>query len=80
MALRNQVTISVDRDFFEKLFEPSRHKIQEQLGIKVSHPRFSRMLLKGNVNLIPKLNFDFSKDIHLRGLNIKKGKNAKRKL
>ena len=74
MALRKtNVTILVDRDFFEKLFEPSRESIQKKLGTRVSQPKFTRMLYKNKINLTPKLNFNFKMDIGLRKMNLKNG-------
>lgn len=73
MALRKtNVSIQVDRDFFEKVFEPSRMKIQKKLGVKVSQLKFTRMIFKNNMDLTPKLNFNMNQDISLRNLKLKK--------
>lgn len=45
MANNNKVIISVDKDFFKNVFEPSRIELQSQLGIKnLSQPKFTKML------------------------------------
>lgn len=69
------IFIHVDRDFFEKIFEPSREKIQNELGVRVSQSKFTRMLFKNNIDLTPKLNFNFKMDLKLRSMNIKQNKN-----
>ncbi len=73
MALRNKVTLIVDRDFFEKTFNPPRKELEKQLGTKVSQTDFSRILFKSKVSLKPNLNFDMDLDMKLRRLkrNIK---------
>lgn len=65
MALRNKkVAMNADKDFFDKLFEPSRKKIEKQLGTKVSQVNFTKMIFKSGLKL----------DINLRRVkkNVKK--------
>ncbi len=72
MGLRKKPThMVVDKDFFEKLFEPSRRNIEKKLGIRLTQPSFTRMLFKSKINLTPKLNFDFKEDSQLKKLKIK---------
>ncbi len=72
MAMKeNHISIRVDKDFFEQVFEPSREKIQKKLGVRISQPKFTRMLFKNNIDLTPKLNFDMKMDLKLRSLNIR---------
>lgn len=79
MAIRKtNVFIHVDKDFFEKVFEPSRKSVQDKLGVKVSQTKFTRMLFKNNIDLTPKLNFNFNMDLKLKNLKLKNG-NFKKK-
>ena len=74
MAVRKtNVLINVDKDFFEKVFEPSREKIQKQLGVRVSQTKFTRMLFKKKIDLTPKLNFNLKLDFKLKNLNVNDG-------
>ncbi len=74
MAVRKtNVLINVDKDFFEKVFEPSREKIQKQLGVRVSQTKFTRMLFKNKIDLTPKLNFNLKLDFKLKNLNVNDG-------
>ena len=65
---KSKVSILVDGDFFRNMFEPSRKKIEEELGTRVSQPQFTRMLFKTKIDLNPKLNFDLKNDIKLKNL------------
>jgi len=58
MATRRKTTfMSVDVDFFDKLFEPARKRTMERLGVsKLGQREFSRMILKSGVNFDIKLN------------------------
>jgi len=80
MVVRNNhVNIQVDRDFFDKMFEPSRKKIEKQIGVKITQSKFSRMLFKSKVNLNPKLNFSINDDMQLRELGKQMGRKQRRK-
>lgn len=73
MVMRKRgVTLQVDVNFFDKMFEPSRQKVERQLGVKVSQKAFSEMLFKSNINLNVKLN---KKGI----INVNKNKKSKKK-
>ena len=50
------------------MFEPSRRKIEDKLGTRVSQSQFTRMLFKTRIDLTPKLNFDFNNDFKLKNL------------
>ena len=45
-------------------------KIQKKLGVRVSQPKFTRMLFKNNMDLTPKLNFNLNADIRLKNLKV----------
>lgn len=57
MKKRN-VTMQVGSNFFDKIFEPSRRKVEKQLGLKIGQVAFTEMLAKNKVNLDIKLNKD----------------------
>ena len=76
---KSHVNIQVDRDFFEKMFEPSRRNIEKQIGVKVTQTNFSRMLFKSNIDLNPKLNLDFNNDMLLRQLGKHMGRKQRKK-
>lgn len=65
MVKRDIVTMIVDRGFFDDVFEPSRKKLEKQLGARVTQKSFTQMLKKNKVNL----------NINLKGFN----KNVKKK-
>ncbi len=68
---KRNVTIQVGFNFFNKVFEPSRRKVEKQLGLNVGQVLFTEMLAKNKINLDVKLN----KDIFL---NDKKKKTRKK--
>lgn len=51
MANRNKdfVHIKVDRNYFDKIFEPERRKAQARAGINLTQPAFTQMLWRANV-------------------------------
>lgn len=49
------VQIKVGKDFFDKLFEPSRREIEKKLGVRVGQKQFSSMILKSGITFKPKL-------------------------
>lgn len=49
MKLRKQTTLKVDSDFFDKIFEKERKKLELQHGIKFSQQKFTRYLYKKGV-------------------------------
>lgn len=55
---KRNVTMQVGFNFFDKIFEPSRRKVEKQLGLKVGQVAFTEMLAKNKVNLDIKLNKD----------------------
>lgn len=45
----DKVHISIDKDFFEQVFEPARRKKQEKLGlINLTQRDFTKILMKEN--------------------------------
>ena len=49
--------MSVDVDFFDKVFEPARKRTMEKLGItKLGQREFSQMIFKSGINFDIKLN------------------------
>ncbi len=86
MALNNQVAIRVDRDFFDKIFEPTRKQMEKKLGVRVSQTKLTRMMFVNKMDITPKLNLNFKSDLKLRSMKIKNlpningiKKNTKRK-
>lgn len=65
--------MQVGFNFFDQIFEPSRRKVEKQLGFKVGQVAFTDMLVKSKVNLDIKLN----KDIFLNGRKKKTRKKIK---
>ena len=60
MADRNKTIVAVDSDFFKNVFEPGRKKYEKQLGIRLSQPKFTKMLLKNGFKMdMPKLDKKF---------------------
>ncbi len=45
------VTVVLDTDFFDNIFEPARKDLEKQLGTKVSQKNFTNILSKKNINL-----------------------------
>lgn len=67
---KKSVTVKLDSDFFDKSFEPSRKKIEKQIGTRVSQADFTKMLFNSKINL----------DIKLKNLprnNVRKTKNKR---
>ena len=56
---KKKVTMTVSSMFFDDIFEPSRKRIEKQLGTKVTQVDFTDMLAKKKVNLNVKLNSNF---------------------
>ena len=48
--------MQVDSVFFDKLFEPSRVKVEKQLGTRVSQAAFSDMIFNSGIKFDIKLN------------------------
>ena len=53
VSKRKVVSARFDEEFFDKVFEPNRKKMEKSLGVKVSQQKFTRMIkgFKFNVNL-----------------------------
>lgn len=67
---RNFVTMNVDKNFFDNLFEPARMKTQKELGLtKLTQIDFSRMIFKGGLKL----------DVKLKNIGVTNGFIKKRK-
>ena len=47
------ISLKLDKNFFEKVFEPNRKQLQKILEIKITQQRFSKMIkgFKFNLNL-----------------------------
>ena len=48
---QNKVKITVDRSFFDNIFEPERKRIENKLKIRVTQKQFTSMLEKAKVPL-----------------------------
>jgi hypothetical protein len=56
MANRKITQIAVDSDFFKNVFEPSRKNYEKKLKIKISQPKFTKMLMNNGFRFnMPKL-------------------------
>lgn len=55
--------LNVNRKFFDNIFERDRKKTERKLGISLSQNKFTKLLLKSDIQLIPKLNMDVFKDV-----------------
>ncbi len=55
---KRNVTMQVGSNFFDKIFEPSRRKVEKQLGLKIGQVAFTEMLAKNKISLDIKLNKD----------------------
>ncbi len=52
VSKRDFVTMNVDKAFFDNLFEPSRIKAQQRLGLKrLGQKDFSAMIFKSGIKL-----------------------------
>jgi len=49
------VSLAVDKDFFEKSFEPARVRMSKKLGVDVSQRTFTRMMFQSKIKLDPKI-------------------------
>lgn len=55
---RRIVTMGVDPDFFDNLFEPARKKVQKQLGLdRLTQRDFTKMISKSKMNFDIPLKF-----------------------
>jgi hypothetical protein len=61
---RNKVSMSVDKGFFDNIFEPARKKAEKQIGTKVTQAKFTAMLKNSGLSL----------DLRLGGLDVPKRK------
>ena len=67
---RNFVTMNVDKNFFDNLFEPARIKTQKKLGLsRLTQIDFSRMIFKGGLKL----------DVKLKDIGVQSGFTKNRK-
>lgn len=48
---RKGVTVILDSDFFDNIFEPARRDLERQLGTRVSQKSFTNILSKKKINL-----------------------------
>lgn len=50
--VRDSVTMNVDKQFFDEMFEPARKNVQNQLGLdRLGQKQFTKMLFKSNMKL-----------------------------
>jgi hypothetical protein len=58
MAKRNQdVCIKVNKNFFDRIFEPERRRLSNKFGLNISHSKFTSYLANSNAKLsYPKIN------------------------
>jgi len=56
-TMAKTVHIMANQLYFDKIFEPNRKKLEKQLGIKLSQPKFTEYLFKNNLGIkFPKFN------------------------
>jgi len=70
MANRNKrkVSIYVDTDFFENIFEPERKSLQNKLGINLGQREFTQYLARCNAKIsYPAIDKTFSPRMNKRG-------------
>ena len=54
----NFVSIKVDKNFFDNMFEPERKKLEMKLNKRISQPKFTEFLYRSGSKLWnPKMNF-----------------------
>lgn len=50
------VHILANEKYFNRIFEPNRKKLERQLGIKISQPKFTEYLANNNLGIkLPKM-------------------------
>ncbi len=65
---KRNVTMQVGSNFFDNIFEPSRKKVEKQLGLKIGQVVFTEMLAKNKISLDIKLNKDiFTNNVKRKG-------------
>ena len=52
MAKRNMVSCKVDKDYFEKFFEPERRRLSSKLGTNLSQQKFTSYLYRSGARLV----------------------------
>lgn len=68
MAKRNHVSIKVDKDYFEKFFEPARINLSNKLGINFSQQKFTAYIQRSGAKLkFPKPKNTFAPKKKYRG-------------
>lgn len=53
MATRDYTIVKMHKDYFDKVFEPKRKKLEANLGIRLSQTKFTHYLSKSNFNPKP---------------------------
>lgn len=69
---KKSVSMKANSDFFDKLFEPARKRIEKKIGVRVGQADFTEMLFKSRVNLDIKMD-----SIMKGGMNVRKNKRKK---
>ena len=71
MAKKNSVCTKLDKDYYDKFFEPERRKLSSKLGINLSQQKFTSYLYRSGAKIqYPKVNKTFApKRFRNGGLN-----------
>jgi hypothetical protein len=46
MAKRNNVSVKLHKDYFEKIFEPGRRSLERKFGVSFSQTKYTEYLVK----------------------------------
>jgi hypothetical protein len=68
MAIRNHVSVKMDKNYFEKFFEPERRKLSSKLGLNLSQTKFTSYLHRSGAQLI------FPKTMNINPIKKRRGK------
>lgn len=68
MAIRNHVSIKVDKNYFEKFFEPERRRLSGKLGLNLSQQKFTAYIHRSGARL------NFPKGMNLNPIRKRRGK------
>lgn len=68
MAQRNHVSIKVDKDYYEKFFEPERKRLSSKLGVNFSQMKFTSYIYRSGAKIqFPKMKNTFAPKSKKRG-------------
>ena len=57
MAQRNNVSVKLHKDYFDKIFEPGRRSLEKKFGVRFSQTKYTEYLVKKQLR-IPRIKQD----------------------